>query len=213
MKTKQRYFVFSFPAVGTVTCCGCIKWKRNWHGSADRSNGKRMRSQTAVPAILQPATQIPPGAWMCSAGRRNTVSSICVATHGTGRNRTPMDTISKENEKCCIWTSFANVLGRNVTASSILWSKIRRFWRKNTSLLMFTKREKYDKLMVTDDEIQRRIRTLRSFVICSAWRECPEATKAVPPYAGWIGSAYWGRSKTSIQDWARRGTPELDALP
>lgn len=29
MKTKQRYFVFSFPAVGTVTCCGCIKWKRN----------------------------------------------------------------------------------------------------------------------------------------------------------------------------------------
>lgn len=30
---------------------------------------------------------------MCSAGRRNTVSSICVATHGTGRNRTPMDTI------------------------------------------------------------------------------------------------------------------------
>ena len=44
---------------------------------------------------------------------------------------------------------------------------------------MFTKREKYDKLMVTDDEIQRRIRTLRSFVICSAWRECPEATKAV----------------------------------
>lgn len=23
MKTKQRYFVFSFPAVGTVTCCGC----------------------------------------------------------------------------------------------------------------------------------------------------------------------------------------------
>ena len=107
--------------------------------------------------------------------------------------------------KCCIWKSFANVLGRNVTANSILWSKIRRFWRKNTSLLMFTKREKYDKLMVTDDEIQRRIRTLRSFVICSAWRECPEATKAVPPYAGWIGSAYWGRSKTSIQDWARRG--------
>ena len=29
MKTKQRYFVFSFPAVGTVICCGCIKWKRN----------------------------------------------------------------------------------------------------------------------------------------------------------------------------------------
>ena len=23
MKTKQRYFVFSFPAVSTVTCCGC----------------------------------------------------------------------------------------------------------------------------------------------------------------------------------------------
>lgn len=29
---------------------------------------------------------------------------------------------------------------------------------------MFTKREKYDKLMVTDDEIQRRIRTLRSLL-------------------------------------------------
>ena len=49
---------------------------------------------------------------------------------------------------------------------------------------MFTKREKYDKLMVTDDEIQRRIRTLRSFVICSTWRKCPEAAKAVSPYAG-----------------------------
>ena len=43
---------------------------------------------------------------------------------------------------------------------------------------MFTKRGKYDKLMVTDDEIQRRIYPLRPFVIYSAWRECPETANA-----------------------------------
>ena len=66
----------------------------------------------------------------------------------------------------------------------VLRSKIPEFRRINTSLPMFTKRGKYDKLMVADDEIQRRIRTLRSFVICSTWRKCPEAAKAVSPYAG-----------------------------
>ena len=34
--------------------------------------------------------------------RRKRISSICAATRGTGRNRTPTDTIREENEKCCI---------------------------------------------------------------------------------------------------------------
>lgn len=72
---------------------------------------------------------------------------------------------------------------------------------------MFTKRGKYDKLMVTDDEIQRRIYPLRPFVIYSAWGECPETAKAVPSYTGRIGSVYWDRFKYIKE--AVRAYPEL----